>query len=160
MSYTQEMKSSDSFWQSLEKYTWKTVSRSPLSWPQVVVPMIVLILLLSITSAKNSLSNARSTAEAIRAATERGDYQTAKSLYEKMTGTGKDPVLGLSSELEELVYPERRVEQRISELSLKLEEYPGNREIYLTLAELYSQIGNQEIAQEYREKARILDPNN
>jgi tetratricopeptide (TPR) repeat protein len=117
-------------------------------------------LLLSWAASKNSLAGARTQNEAIKKAAEQGDYQTAQALYEEMNSGSTEPVLGVMSEIETLVYPERKVEQRISELLLKLEEYPGNREIYLSLAELYSQIGNEESAQEYREKARILDPNN
>lgn len=160
MGYTQEMKNPTNFWSSFEQYARKTTERSPLSWSQLVLPLTVLVVGLSVLTAKNSLVGARNTREAIEVAVKRGDYKTAQELYEKSKTGKEEKVLGIMSELEEVVYPELVVERKISALQDKLSEYPGNREIYLSLAELYRQIGNTESAAEYREKARILDPNN
>ena len=78
-----------------------------------------------------------------------GDYELAQKLFDR------GEVLGL----EDKVFPEKMVVNKIAELEQKLEEYPGNRIIFLSLAELHEQLGNQEVASEYREKARVLDPN-
>lgn len=116
----------------------------------------MVMLLASALNVKNSVVGATSLGGVTKRAAERGDYELARWLYE----AGGDKVLGAGSELEDKVYPERVIERRIAELEEKLEEYPGNREIYLLLTDLYGQVGNQELESEYREKARVLDPNN
>jgi tetratricopeptide (TPR) repeat protein len=154
------MKKEMNFWRSLEEYSWKVVKRNPLPWQWVGIGLIVIVLLTSAVSAKNSMVGARNIREAIEIAVSLGDYETAQALFDKMLDSrSKMLVLGAESELEDKVYPERVVERRVIELEDKLEIYPGNREIYLSLATLYQTLGNQEIADEYREKARILDPN-
>lgn len=94
----------------------------------------------------------------VKRAADSGDYQSAQKLWDETM-----------PELEDKVYPERKVEREIAELEQKLEEYPGNREIFLMLGELYGELDGVrageprpygEMAAEYREKARILDPNN
>lgn len=98
--------------------------------------------------------------EVISLAAERGDYETARGLLNHYTIRPlNQSVLGAESELEDKVYPERVVARRIMELEEKLETYPENKEIYLILASWYDQLGNTEKSGEYREKARILDPN-
>ena len=106
----------------------------------------------SAIGAKNSMAGARDVREVIKKAAKRGDYATARRIYESCT------VPQCHSDTD-LVYPERKIEQKIAELEVKLGEYPGNRQIYLGLADLYGQIGDWEKSGEYREKARILDPN-
>lgn len=96
-------------------------------------------------------------------------------------------VLGAETEIESLVYPERVVENKIIETEELLTQYPGHRDIMVELARLYgelektessehslrigSELGNKQdgrekprpygdIAREYWEQARILDPNN
>jgi len=95
----------------------------------------------------------------IKRAAQIGDYPTARELLNRRTSSAKKGVLGADSELEEKVNPESKVERRIRELEDKLMIYPENKEIYLMLAELYGQLENWELASEYREKARVLDPN-
>ena len=68
-------------------------------------------------------------------------------------------ILGVESELEELVYPETKLQREIEKWEKKLGEYPSNREIMRGLATLQEQAGNMERATELREQIRILDPN-
>ena len=149
------MKKTLNFWQSLEKYSWKLVGRSPLPWPYIGVGIVGLILLVSALNVKDSVVGATSMEEVIEKAAKNGDYLLAEQLYTR-EGT---QVLGANNELEDLVYPERVVLWRIAELEAKLEMYPGNREIYLSLATLYGEIGNEEQRERYWEQARILEPN-
>lgn len=156
------MKKSISFWESLEQYSWKLVGRSPLPqhWPWIGVVLIVVVLLASVLNMKNSTVGANDLREVITLAAERGDYVTARMLWNNQSPiTNNQTVLGAESELEDGVYPERVVTRRIAELEIKLAEYPENKEVYLMLASWYGQLGNTEKASEYREKARILDPN-
>ncbi len=129
------------------------VGRSPLPYSWLVIGLILVVLSASLVG--KSMSPTTSVEQAIRQAVAYGDYLLAAQLYT----SSDEHVLGASSELEELVYPERIVKRRTYELEQKLEVYPGNREIYLLLAQLYDQMGNQEMAREYNEQARILDPN-
>jgi tetratricopeptide (TPR) repeat protein len=103
----------------------------------------------SVVSAKNSVVGVTRLEAVVERSAKLGDYQLARGLWNESMG-----------ELEDVVYPERKIERRIADLEIKLGEYPGNRQIYLALAELYAQLDNAERAAEYREKARILDPNN
>ena len=139
----------------MEKYSWKVVGRSPLPryWQHLVIGVVLLVILASLKYAKYSVVGARNIDETIWVAAKNGDYATAQRLYESCTAPQCHTVT------EDMVYPERKVERRIAELEGKLEEYPSDREIFLNLAGLYDQLGNQEVANEYREKARILDPN-
>ena len=157
--YTQEMKSELNFWQSLEEYLRKVTQRSPLPWQWVGIGMVVIAIFLSLLNVKNSLVEAKDIRDGVEIAVSRGDYETAKKLYERRTENIEYRILGAGSELEDKVYPERPVERKIAELQEKLDIYPGNREIYLELASLYGQLGNKEIEDEYLEKARVLDPN-
>lgn len=150
------MKKAEGFWRGLEKYTWKLVGRSPLPWAWVGVGAACSIIVISWSYGGQTVVGARDIREVVERAAGRGDYDLARGLYE----AGDEKVLGAESEIEDKIYPERIVERRISEIEEKLKKYPGNREIYLILADLYGQVGNQELASEYREKARILDPNN
>lgn len=155
------MKKDLNFWLSLELYLRNVVKRSPIRWQWVGVGLVGLVLFTSLLNVKNSIVGVKNTREAIELAVSRGDYETAQELFNhKSQMTNSQMVLGVDSELEDKVYPERKVERKIAELEEKLKEYPSNREIFLQLAELYGQIGNQEKSDEYREKARILDPNN
>lgn len=127
-----------------------------------------IVLLASALNVKNSVVGARGSEEVVSKAAERGDYETAKELFNQRTKESENRgVLGAETDpssdeasLEDRVYPEKVVERRIDELEEKLGEYPGDREIYLALADLYGQLGNQDKSDEYREKARVLDPNN
>ena len=150
------MKSKSSFCQSLEKYGQSLARRSPLPYTWVGVGLVFITILISILNVKNSVVGAASLGGVIKLAAERGDYELARQLYE----AGEEKVLGAESELEDKVYPGRVVERRIAELEEKLKIYPGNRDIYLMLGELYTQAGEEVRANEYREEARILDPNN
>lgn len=150
VSYTQEMKKGINFWLNLEAYSWAVIKRSKLSrsWREIVVGSIGMTLLVSVIGQRSSLSGARTVQEIVVKAGEAGDYQLARELYDDSMG-----------ELEDIVYPERKIERRIAELETALENYPSNREIYLSLGQLYGQLGQGENAERYLEKARILDPN-
>ena len=148
----------NNFWQSLEVYTWKACGRFPLPYPWIGVAIVALVLVGSLLGAKNSVVGVRSTLEVVEKAVEVGDYETARKMYQASGSTHQ--VLGAESELENLVYPERVVERRITEVESLLEQYPSHRDILLELSRLYGQLGDQEKAQDYWEQARILDPNN
>ncbi|MFH1244536.1 MAG: tetratricopeptide repeat protein [bacterium] len=154
------MKHDQSFWRSLEKYGWRVVRRSPLPWQWIGVGLVVSVMGTSMINGKNSVVGARDLREVSGKAAERGDYQTAQKLYARCQVTQcHEQVLGAETELEDKIYPEKVVERRVRELETKLEDYPGNKEIFVTLAELYREIGDIERAQEYLEQARVLDPN-
>jgi tetratricopeptide (TPR) repeat protein len=157
------MKKDLNFWRSLEEYGWKVVGRGPLPkyWQWIGIGLVGLVISLSSLGAKNSLVGARSAREAINIAVETGDYETARELLNNQSSIiNNQTVLGAQSELENKVYPEKAVERKIAELEQNLEKYPGSREIFMSLAGLYDQLNNQELAAEYLEKARVLDPNN
>lgn len=125
-----------------------------------------LILLLSAAGSGMSATGETNLDGIIKRAAQIGDYQTAREIYEARLRNVKPDVLGVESDqvsaetsLEELVYPERKVQRRIVDLEVKLEIYPENKEIYLLLADLYGQLDEKDKASEYREKARVLDPN-
>lgn len=143
------MKKKSGFWQSLERYGWKVLGRSPLPYTWIAVGLIGIVVAVSWLNHGKSVVGARNIEQMVEIAARQGDYQTAQKYWSESMG-----------EIEDVVYPERKVERGIAELEAKLTEYPGNREIYLALGELYGQLGNSERAEEYREKARILDPNN
>jgi len=163
--YTLGVKKNRGFWRSLEKYSWGVARRSPLPYTWIGVGIVLSMMGMSLVNVRNSTVGARELRDVIEKAVERGDYFLAEHLYQ----TEGKQVLGSSSELEDKIYPERVVERRIAELEGRLEEYPGNREIYLILANLYQQLEGTRVdtgvdsyknkATEYREKARVLDPN-
>jgi len=160
------MKKVKGFWESLEAYLVKVIERSPLPamlrialqaglpryWRWMAVGIVLVVIASSTVSAKNSAVGFTTIQGLVERSARLGDYATARDLYTHYT---KEPL----SQFEDLVYPERKVERRIVELEDKLLEYPVNRQIYLGLVQLYTQIGNSEKAEEYRERARILDPN-
>lgn len=156
VSYTQDMKKASGFWGSLEQYLGKVIERSPLPryWRHLGIGLALVVVVSSAVSAKNSVVGATSVEEVVEKAARLGDYDLAQTMFEQIQDSR------FKIQVEDLVYPERKVERRIVELEAKLVEYPGNRQIYLELADLYGQLGNREKSDEYREKARILDPNN
>lgn len=152
------MKRSDGFLQSLEQYIYKTAGRSPLPWPWIGVGVVGMAILLSLLNVKNSVASAQNTREVVEKASERGDYTTAKRFFEPVSGN--ENVLGAESELEDKVYPEKVVGRKIADLEDDLVKHPNHFEILLELSRLNTLIGNADKSSEYREKARILDPNN
>ena len=155
------MKNELNFWSSLEIYLRKIVGRSPIPYTYIGVLIVLLVLVTSVFNVKNSVVGLDSLGQVIIKSAKSGDYTLAEELFKKLeVGQSGNNILGSESELEDVVYPEKIVERRIFQLENKLVEYPGNREIYLELAGLYGQLGHEEQSNEYREKARILDPNN
>ncbi len=136
------------FFVSFEVYIKRIVGKSTLPYLWVVFWFLFLVLTISLGQETYSLAGATTIREVVRQAAQQGDYSLAQRLY-----TGE-------SGLEDLVYPEKKIDIRITELENKLTIYPGDRDIYLALETLYGERGNQDKANEYREKARILDPNN
>lgn len=154
------MKKNEGFWVGLERYGRVLVERSPLPWHWVGVGVVVLVVLVSALNVKNSVVSAVNTRALIEKAVNLGDYETAERLFDQNTNETNDQrVLGVESELEDIVYPERIVERRIQELEQQLMIYPGSRDLLVTLAGLYDQIGNGEMGAQYRESARVLAPN-
>lgn len=161
VSYTQEMKRDNHFWSSLEEYSRVVAKRSPLPSSWIVTGVAALIIVASIFGVKASFASITTYSDAALRAASLGDYPSAKKFFNASTKMlSNDSVLGVKSELEDKIYPENIVEKKIIELEEKMTIYPGNREIFIELSALHAQLGNQEIADEYREKARILDPNN
>ena len=142
------MKKNLGFADAIELYLRKVVGRSPLPWPIIGIGIIIMVFGVSLKYSKDTVVGAINTREVVEVAAKRGDYQTARSLWDDSM-----------SDLEDMVYPERKISKRIVELTQSLEIYPESREIYQAIAELYKQLGNEEKSQEYRERARILDPN-
>lgn len=143
---------------------WKVVGKSPLPWPYVGVGIVLASLLVSLANARYSVAGARSAREVMERAARVGDYETARELFNvhqsQMYTNVHQSVLGAETEIENLVYPERAVENKILETEELLTQYPGHRDILVELARLYEKIGGAEQARTNWEQARILDPNN
>ncbi len=156
------MEKREDFLLELEKYVRKVVVRSqlPYYWPWVGIILLVLTLLTSALSGKDSVVSADTLREVIEKSARKGDYSTAKALLIKSQFAGiESDVLGANADLVDVVYPEQKVLRRIAELEAMLISYPGSREIFLELSDLYSKINEAQKSSEYREKARVLDPN-
>lgn len=129
--------------------------------PWLGIGIIVLAIATSAFGLKTSLVGARGLVDAAVQAAKVGDYTLARKLYEKQYLQEEDEqVMGVGSEVEGLIFPEREVEREITKYQELLTKYPGHRDIYLVLAQLYAQIGEREKAQDHLEMARELDPNN
>ena len=144
------------FWNSLEKYVGGRIAEAPIEWCGVGVGVVGIVVLISVTTGYiNSPTLGSNKIEIIRTAGEQGDYRLARELYEQV----EEDVLGASIELEELVYPEKKIEREIEKQQEPLLKYPGNRDLFLNLSRLYSESNNREKSAEYLEMARVLDPN-
>lgn len=154
------MKQRASFWRSIERYGWRAIERIAPLLPALVITTIVLTMIVSFTSQKTSVASLHSLTEVVEKAARIGDYALAQKLDREVKGLTTNEVLGVNSELEDLIYPERLVLREIERYKQLLALYPGHRDIYLTLAELYEQVSEYEAANEYWELARTLDPNN
>lgn len=154
------MQQSLGFWSSLEDYTWKTIGRLSPALPYIGVAGVGLVMIGSIVLGRASLASAQSLREAAVRAARVGDYAAARRLWNSHVQTlTEQSVLGVENESEELIYPERKVEQAINNYLGLLERYPGHRDLYLGLATLYQELGESEQAKAYWESARQLDPN-
>ncbi len=158
------MKKNLGFGEALEIYLRSLAQRSPLprlqklcfkhcgqAWPIIATILMGIVILGSIKYV-NPIVSARDVRDAVNIAAKNGDYTTTQDLYLRCKDS---ECLALYAQ----VYPEQKILKRIAELEEKLEIYPENREIYLSLANLYVQIEDREKSQEYLERARILDPN-
>ena len=149
------------FWSSLENYTWKIIERASASLPYLGTLVVGIMMLSSLLTHKASVVGTSSLREASVKAARVGDYDAAQKLYEKcQVSRCQDRVLGMMSEVEDLVFPMRPVHREIERYTELLTKYPGHRDIYLVLSKLYAQIDMSAEAQRYHELARELDPNN
>lgn len=155
------MKKQVGFWLSLESYTWSVIGRVAPTLPYFGMGLVILVMGASLLSAKTSLAGVGSLREASIKAAGIGDYATAQALWNvhQLQITNDKLVRGAESEVEDLIFPERVVEREIEEYESLLEQYPGHRDIYWTLAQLYQRVSPEQ-ARIYWEKARQLDPNN
>lgn len=136
------------------------MGRSPLPHAWVGAGLLVAAILASSLNLKNSVVGERDLAGVIERAAERGDYQIARELFGKGAGgADNQDVLGVTSALEDKVYPEQVVVREIARLEGKLAEYPEHRDILLEISRLYGELGEEEKAKSYFERARVLDPN-
>jgi len=142
------MKKNSGFGEAIEIYLRKVASRSPLPWSVVGIGIILLMFVTSRVYKADSVVSAQRNEDVVVMAARRGDYHTARNMWDESMNN-----------IEDLVYPERKIEQKIGELEAKLGVYPENREIYLLLANLYSQLNDVERSSRYLELARILSPN-
>lgn len=136
------------FFASLEAYGWARIRKTPLPWSYVGIVLIITILILSVASNNQSSVKARTMTELVEMAAQRGDYSTAEKYFDESMNF-----------IEELVYPKRKIERRIVELREKADQYPESVDLYIGISKLYQQLDEIELASEYREKARILSPN-
>lgn len=159
--YTQEMKSEDGFFDNLGRYGLRVLERSrlPLYWRWIAIGLICIAMATSWSARDISVAGEIRVDEIAVKAASVGDYEAARKLLNQYADEPAARQGGSLNHLEELVYPERKVERKIAELEARLVEYPGNRQIYLLLADSYDQIDHSEKSSEYLEKARVLDPN-
>ena len=148
-------------WGSLEKYAYGRLQNAPIDWKSVGIGAIGLSLVLSVYGGYyNSPTLGADRVEIVKKAAELGDYQLAQGMFEQIQDSASTrQVLGANTDLEELVYPERRVEREKREWEAQNEKYPGHRDILLNLALLSGLTGETEKESEYYEQARVLDPN-
>lgn len=155
------MKRELSFWHDLESYTWKISARLSPALPWLGTGIVLFAITISMFGLKESMVGAHGLVDGAMRAAKVGDYVLARRLYEKQyTQEDSEQVRGVRSEAEELIFPERQVEREIARYEDLLNQYPGHRDIYLALAQLYSQIKRTQQAELYYNLARELDPNN
>lgn len=149
------------FWRELERYVYLRVQRIPIDWRWVGVGLVVTAGTTSILSGYFNSPTLYASREAIiQEAASKGDYTLADKLYQENNELRiVNNVLGVNAELEDLVYPERKLQREIEEGEERLAKYPSHRDILLTLTLLFRHAGEVERAQEYYEQAQILDPN-
>lgn len=156
-----EGRRTEKFWANLEKYVYGRAGRLRGKWQWGGVGIAMGVIGVSVVSGYfNSPTLSADVETIIREAAKSGDYTLAQELYrENYESRIKNNVLGLQSDLDELVYPERKLEREIAEWEEKLARYPTHRDMLLALAELELAAGNVETARQYWEEARKLDPN-
>lgn len=142
------MGNSRHFLASLEAYGWARIKKSPLPWSYVGITLIFALLIICVASDNQSTTKARTKTELVKMAVQRGDYSTAEKYFDERMNS-----------IEDLVYPRRKIERRIVELREKADQYPESVDLYVGISKLYQQLDESELASEYREKARILSPN-
>lgn len=81
-----------------------------------------------------------------------GDYKLADSLAKK------SPVLGMSSESENVIWPENAVKKEIADLEEEIKQTPSSN-LYLTLARDYYKLSDFDKAKEALGQAVELAPN-
>lgn len=136
------------FLSSVEQYAWHRMKTSPLSWSWIGVGIVIIAIVTSALTTKEATISARNKTELVKIAAEAGDYKTAELFFDEEMESLRD-----------LVYPARKLESRIVELKATTELYPESTRIFLELANLYDQIGENDLRDLYREKARVLNPN-
>ena len=155
------MKRESSFLLSLVNYTWKLLARLFPSLPYIGTLVVGLVILASVITHKTSVVGARNLRELSVKAAMSGDYVTAQIIWAKQSSMiNHKPVGGVSSEIEELIYPQQVVVREIEKYQEMLVKYPGHRDIYIALARLHKKIGDMTTAKIYELHARELDPNN
>lgn len=150
------------FLPSLERYFFGRISASPIRWHWIGIALVASVLFASISGGYFGSSALHGSApEVIRWAAESGDYELADILYRRSyADSSSSSVLGIAVSLEHVVYPEKKIRAEIERQEELLIHYPGSRDILIRLSRLYTEIGMEEIAVKYWERARLLDPNN
>jgi len=149
----------DLFGKSLEKYVYLRTRVGGEGWVYAGGVVVAVMLLSSILG--GYWRTAVLSGEKILIATEaakQGDYRLARELLEEKERDAAG-VLGVSTQLTELVYPKRRVEREIESRKEQLELYPGHKDILWSLAQLYRLAGEEVSAEEYYAMVKLLDPN-
>lgn len=150
------------FLASLEHYSYKRIAQAHIPWIPVAIAGIAIVIGASIAAGYFQTSPLFGTRQDVmKWAAGNGDYQTAQKIYLGLSETYMNTqVLGAGTDLEEIVYPEKRIERELHNSLELLQIYPGDRDLLLHVAELYTETGDAEQAQIYWNQARLLDPNN
>lgn len=147
----------------LEAYFYRRLGvgeKARVEWGVVGMVLVVGVAAWSLANGyRGSPTLSSNSDEVVREAAKRGDYETARRIYEYWQKEEDARVLGVESEVEELVYPEKMMERKVREAESLLARYPGHRDLVLNLALLSYWVGNYEEARKYLEQARKLDPN-
>lgn len=126
----------------------------------VGIALLLAVVLMSLGYRQQSLAWERGWQEAALGAAERDDYKTAQAIWtEREEEENTTNILGVESRLMEQIYPELALARMAAEYEDLNNEYPGSRDILLSLFRLERALGQEQRANDYIEQIKAIDPN-
>ena len=152
------------FWESLEEYFWKKTEKISPTLLSFSFGLLVIGTSLVFSGKRKAIMQAgaypfevRVVDELIKNVAAQGDYELAQKLYEERNVLGIDDK---GNKLEEIVYPEKKLQRILEEHKSILKESPYLRNALINIARLYKNLGEEEKAQEYWKKVEWVYPSN